>query len=105
MGMEMLGMGLIMAGSAALSSRSQSRAAARQASAQKEAAQQAKQQAERQAEQQREAMRMQNTKEADISGILQDNTNDLLSGGSTLLTGAAGIDNSQLTLGKKSALG
>lgn len=105
MGMEAVGLGLIMAGSAALSSRSQSRMAARQASAQQAATQQAKQQAERQAEQQREAMRMQNSKEADISGILQDNSNDMLSGGSTLLTGAAGIDNRELTLGKKSALG
>lgn len=105
MGMETLGLGLIMAGSAALSSRAQTRSAAKQASAQKEAAQQAKDQAERQAEQQREAMRMQNSKEADIGAIMQDNSNDLLSGGSTLLTGAQGVENEQLTLGKKSALG
>lgn len=50
-------------------------------------------------------MRMQNQKTADISKILGDNTNDLLSGGQTMLTGAGGVDDQDLTLGKKSALG
>ena len=98
MGMEMLGMGLIMA-------RPQSKVAKSQAKSQANAAEQAKQNAEKQAEQQREAMRMQNQKSADIGSILQDNTNDLLSGGSTLLTGAGGVDDKELTLGKKSTLG
>jgi hypothetical protein len=105
MGMEMLGMGLLMAGSAALSSHTQSRAARSQASAQKAATEEAKRNAEKQAEQQREQMRMQNQKTADISKILGDNTNDMLSGGQTMLTGAAGVDDQDLTLGKKSALG
>lgn len=105
MGMEMLGMGLLMAGSAALSSHTQSRAARHQASAQKAATEEAKRNAEKQAEQQREQMRMQNQKTADISKILSDNTNDLLSGGQTMLTGAAGVDQNDMTLGKKSALG
>ena len=105
MGMEMLGMGLLMAGSAALSSHTQSRAARSQASAQKQATEEAKRNAEKQAEQQREQMRMQNQKTADISKILGDNTNDMLSGGQTMLTGAAGVDDQDLTLGKKSALG
>lgn len=105
MGMEMLGMGLIMAGSAALSAKSQSKIAKSQAKTQANAAEQAKQNAEKQAEQQREAMRMQNQKSADIGSILQDNTNDLLSGGSTLLTGAGGVDDKELTLAKKSTLG
>lgn len=101
----MLGMGLLMAGSAALSSHTQSRAARSQASAQKQATEEAKRNAEKQAEQQREQMRMQNQKTADISKILGDNTNDMLSGGQTMLTGAAGVDDQDLTLGKKSALG
>ncbi len=105
MGMEMLGMGLLMAGSAALSSHTQSRAARRQASAQKDATEEAKRNAEKQAEQQREQMRMQNQKTADLSKILGDNTNDLLSGGQTMLTGAGGVDQNDMTLGKKSALG
>lgn len=48
---------------------------------------------------------MQNQKTADISKILGDNTNDLLSGGQTMLTGAGGVDQNDMTLGKKSALG
>lgn len=105
MGMEMLGYGLLMAGSAALTSHSQSRAAKRTASAQKDATEEAKRNAEKQAEQQREQMRMQNQKTADLSKILCDNTNDLLSGGQTMLTGAGGVDQKDMTLGKKSALG
>lgn len=93
------------AGSAALTSHSQSRAARRTASAQKDATEEAKRNAEKQAEQQREQMRMQNQKTADLSKILGDNTNDLLSGGQTMLTGAGGVDQNDMTLGKKSALG
>lgn len=104
MGMETMVLGALMVGSAALSSMSQSRAASKQARAQEQATQQAKQNAERQAEQQREQMRMQSAKEADISQTLKDNTDPMLSGGSTLLTGAEGVDDSELTLGKKSTL-
>ena len=75
------------------------------ASAQKDATEEAKRNAEKQAEQQREQMRMQNQKTADLSKILGDNTNDLLSGGQTMLTGAGGVDQNDMTLGKKSALG
>lgn len=105
MGMETIGLGLLMAGASALSATAQSRAASKQARAQKEATEQAKQNAQRQAEVQREQMRMQNNKEADISQTLKDNTDPMLSGGATLLTGAQGVDSSELTLGKKSTLG
>lgn len=105
MGMETLGLGLLMAGTAAISSRSQTKIAKTQARAQADAANQARENAKKQEEAQREQMRMQNSKSPDISSTLDDNTNSMLSGGDTLLTGALGVDDSELTLGKKSTLG
>ena len=53
----------------------------------------------------REDMRRQNAKEADVSSIYEQNLDQNASGGSTLLTGPEGINNSDLTLGKGNKLG
>lgn len=50
-------------------------------------------------------MRRQNAKEADVSSIYEQNLDQNASGGSTLLTGPEGINNSDLTLGKGNKLG
>ena len=77
----------------------------KQAQAQRRAAEQAEQQARRTDEHARQAQRKQNAQQADVSGILAQNQNDMLSGGSTLLTGAQGVDNSKLNLSKGNTLG
>lgn len=77
----------------------------KQARAQRRAAEQAEQQARRADEQSRQAMRKQNAQQADVSGILAQNQNEMLSGGETLLTGAQGIDEKKLNLGKGNTLG
>lgn len=74
--------------------KAQESAAKRQEAAQREAAEDA-----------RESQRHQNQNTADVSGILQQNTDATLSGGSTLLTGAGGVTNDQLNLGKGNKLG
>ncbi len=53
----------------------------------------------------REDMRRQNAKEADVSSIYEQNLDQNASGGSTLLTGPEGINNSDLALGKGNKLG
>lgn len=61
----------------------------------------AKETAERSAQE----TRRQNGREADISSLLEQNSNQGLSGGSTLLNGAQGVDKSKLSLGGGSSLG
>lgn len=76
----------------------------KQAKSQKAAMKQAEKQAEQTAEQQRQAMRRQEGKTADVGAILDQNANPSL-GGSTLLTGAGGVKNDQMSLGSASTLG
>nr|DAV89552.1 MAG TPA: hypothetical protein [Caudoviricetes sp.] len=97
--------GLIGGALALASSYTQARAADRQTAAQRQATRQAEDQARRQAEQARADERRQNQNTADVSSILQNNMDSMLSGGSTLLTGAGGVDNSQLNLGRGNRLG
>lgn len=92
----------IVAGAAAVSA---NRAASKQASAQRDAMRQQEQMAKQQEEKAKQAERRQNQNQADVSGILSQNQNAMLSGGSTLLTGAGGVDQSQLNLGKGNKLG
>ena len=77
----------------------------KQAKAQREAMRQAEEQARRADEQSRQAQRKQNAKQADVGGILAQNQNEMLSGGSTLLTGAGGVETDKLNLGKGNTLG
>lgn len=77
----------------------------KQARTQKQAMQQQEQMAKAADEKSRQAERRQNAQQADISGILSENQNSLLSGGSTLLTGAGGVDPTKLNLGKGNQLG
>lgn len=77
----------------------------KQARAQRRAANQAEQQARRADEQSRQAMRRQNAQQADVGSILAQNQNEMLSGGSTLLTGAQGVEQDKLNLGKGNTLG
>lgn len=77
----------------------------KQASAQKKAAAQAEKQNALTQQQAREDMRRQNAQEADLSSIYEPNLDAGTSGGSTMLTGAEGIANSDLTLGKGNKLG
>jgi len=77
----------------------------KQSHAQKSAARQAEKQNEINQQKAREDMRRQNAQEADLSGIYEQNLDPGASGGSTMLTGAEGIANSDLTLGKGNKLG
>lgn len=77
----------------------------KQAKAQKQAMQQQEQMAKAADEKSRQAERKQNAQQADVSGILAENQNQMLSGGSTLLTGAGGVDPNKLNLGKGNQLG
>lgn len=81
------------------------RSADKQASAQRDAMRQQEQLAKQEQEKARQAERRQNQNTADVSGILDQNKNAMLSGGSTLLTGAGGVDQSELNLGKGNKLG
>ena len=101
MGIETLFLGAL----TLASSMSQRSAANKQARAQREATLQAEQQAKKADEQSRQAQRKANAQQADVSGILGQNQNEMLSGGDTLLTGAQGIDNAKLNLGKGNTLG
>lgn len=89
----------------AVSAGVQAHQANKQARAQRRATEQAEQQAKRADEQSRQAQRKQESNQADVSGILVQNQNEMLSGGETLLTGAQGIDNKRLNLGKGNTLG
>lgn len=73
----------------------------RQKNANRKAEQQAKETKEMSAQENRRA----NGNEADISSILEQNSNAGLSGGSTLLNGAQGVDKSKMNLGGGSTLG
>lgn len=78
--------------------------AEKQADAQRDAARQAEDQANKQAEAQRQETRRQNSQQADISGILQQNATSA-GAGSTLLTGAGGVNRTDLNLGQGNTLG
>lgn len=71
----------------------------KQAKAQNRAARQAEQQANEEATRQRQQQRRQEGQSADIGSILDQNSNSGLSGGSTLLTGAGGVKDNQMSLG------
>lgn len=101
MGVETLVLGALTIASAATSSR----AASKQARAQREATAQAERQAMKAEEQSRQAERKANAQQADVSGILAQNQNEMLSGGETLLTGAQGVDPKKLNLGQGNTLG
>lgn len=77
----------------------------KQAAAQERATKQAEKQAREAAEQSAQETRRRQSNQADISGILSQNQNSMLSGGSTLLTGAGGVDAKRLNLGGGSTLG
>lgn len=72
---------------------------------QKIANQKAEARAKETAERSAQETRRQNGREADISSLLEQNSNQGLSGGSTLLNGAQGVDKSKLSLGGGSSLG
>ena len=91
----------ISAGVAAVGTAASVMASNKQARQQKAAAKEAQRNNEITQTKAREDMRRQNAKEADVSSIYEQN----LSGGSTLLTGPEGINNSDLTLGKGNKLG
>ena len=76
----------------------------KQEAAQRDAARQAEESAKRQAEQQRQETRRQNAQQADVSGILQQNAANA-GGGTTLLTGAGGVNRNDLNLGQGNTLG
>lgn len=77
----------------------------KQAKAQDRATRQAEENAKKQAEQSAQATRRQQQNQADVSGILAMNQNGGLSGGSTLLSGAGGVNKNQMSLGGGSTLG
>ncbi len=79
--------------------------AEKQADAQRDATRQAERQAKQTAERARQDERRQNAQQADISGIMAQNAAAGASGGTTLLSGASGVKNSQLNLGQGSTLG
>lgn len=99
----------ISAGVAAVGTAASVMASNKQARQQKAAAKEAAKEAQRNNEitqtKAREDMRRQNAKEADVSSIYEQNLDQNASGGSTLLTGPEGINNSDLTLGKGNKLG
>ena len=86
--------GAIAAASAAASVYSSNK----QAKAQAAASRKAEEQAKAQAAQQRQQQRRQEGQSADVGAILDQNANAGLSGGSTLLTGAGGVKNNQMSL-------
>lgn len=87
--------GAIAAASAAASVYSSNK----QAKAQAAASRKAEEQSKAQAAQQRQQQRRQEGQSADVGAILDQNANAGLSGGSTLLTGAGGVKNNQMSLG------
>lgn len=87
--------GAIAAASAAASVYSSNK----QAKAQAAASRKAEEQAKAQAAQQRQQQRRQEGQSADVGSILDQNANAGLSGGSTLLTGAGGVKDNQMSLG------
>lgn len=93
--------GAIAAASAAASVYSSNK----QAKAQAAASRKAEEQAKAQAAQQRQQQRRQEGQSADVGAILDQNANAGLSGGSTLLTGAGGVKDNQMSLGGGGKLG
>ena len=73
----------------------------KQAKAQEAASKRAEQQAKEQTAQQRQQQRKQEGSSANVGSILEQNMNSGLSGGSTLLTGAGGVDDLNLGAGGK----
>lgn len=71
----------------------------KQAKATAAASRKAEQQAQAQASQQRQQQRKQESNAANVGAILEQNANSALSGGSTLLTGAGGVKDNQMSLG------
>lgn len=72
---------------------------------QKNAARKQEAQAKKANELSAQETKRQNSSEADVSSLLEQNSKAGLSGGSTLLTGAQGVDKSKLSLGGGSNLG
>lgn len=103
MGIETIALGAL--AMSAISAGVNSYQSNKQARQQRRAADQAEQQARRADEQSRQAMRKQNAQQADVGSILAQNQNEMLSGGSTLLTGAQGVEQDKLNLGKGNTLG
>lgn len=97
--------GVVLGGLAIAGAAASIYSANKQAKAQDRAMRQAERQAQAEAERAEQEMRRQNSNRADISGILAQNQNAALSGGSTLLTGAGGINRDQLNLGGGNTLG
>ncbi len=97
----MWGMAAVAAAGAAASTYS----ANKQAKAQDRATRQAEENAKKQSEQAAQTTRRQQQNQADVSGILAMNQNGGLSGGSTLLSGAGGVNKNQMSLGGGSTLG
>ncbi|WP_288344880.1 hypothetical protein [uncultured Duodenibacillus sp.] len=97
----MVGMAAVAAAGTAASMYS----ANKQAKAQDRATRQAEENAKKQAEQSAQATRRQQQNRADVSGILSMNQDGGLSGGSTLLSGAGGVNKNQMSLGGGSTLG
>lgn len=95
----------ISAGVAAVGTAASVMASNKQARQQKAAAKEAQRNNEITQTKAREDMRRQNAKEADVASIYEQNLDQNASGGSTLLTGPEGINNSDLTLGKGNKLG
>ena len=77
----------------------------KQAKAQRRAMEQQERLAKAEAEKAQQAERRQNANQADVGSILAQNMDSALSGGSTLLTGAGGVSNKDLTLGGGNKLG
>ncbi len=77
----------------------------KQAKAQRKATKQAEREAQATAERARQEQRRKNTNEADVSGILAQNSDATSMGGSTLLTGAQGVNKGNLNLGQGNTLG
>lgn len=92
-------------GMAAMGAAASMYSANKQAKAQDRATRQAEENAKKQAEQSAQATRRQQQNQADVSGILSMNQDGGLSGGSTLLSGAGGVNKNQMSLGGGSTLG
>lgn len=100
-----MGIGAALIGAALFGAGASIYSSNKQVKADRAASKQAERQQQKIAEQARADERRQNQNKADVSGILLDNINSALSGGSTLLTGAGGVSNDRLNLGAGNKLG
>lgn len=92
------------AGAQVYSANREAKSAAASLKQQERLAQENKQAAEATAEQERQEVRKQNMTTADTNAILQQAQDSSLSGGSTLLTSAQGVEDDSLQLGKGNRL-